>query len=243
MKNEIIGLLPNQNEYLVGFADMGTLLENVFPFRYAIVVGVRLDDSIIDGIEIAPTMDYFNHYNKIDDNLNELVIKISKYLTDHDIENRYIPATVEDSELDDGYFKTLRYKYSHKMAATRAGIGWIGKTCLLVSEKFGPRVRLASVLTNHRFENIGVPINESKCGSCTVCVEKCPANAANGISWRTTIDRDEFFDAGKCRETSRKRSLEYIQKEISLCGICVSVCPIGKNNTEQPCTKEPDGNI
>ena len=234
MQKQLINLLPDQNEYLVGFADMGTLLKKEFPFRYAIVVGAKLDDSIIDEIEIAPTIDYFDHYNRTNDNLNELVIKISKYLTEHDIENRYIPATVEDSELDDRYFKSLRYKYSHKMAATHAGIGWIGKTCLLISERFGPRLRLASVLTNHRFDNIGVPINESKCGSCMVCVEKCPANAANGISWHAATDRDEFFYADKCRETCRKRSLVYIQKEISLCGICVSVCPIGKNSTSYP---------
>jgi epoxyqueuosine reductase QueG len=44
------------------------------------------------------------------------------------------------------------------MAATRAGIGWIGKKDLLVSEKFGPRNRLASVLTNYPFENLGGPI-------------------------------------------------------------------------------------
>ncbi len=228
MQNEIINLLPNKNEYLIGFADMEDLLKNEFPFRYAIVIGAKLNDSIVDGIEIAPTIKYLNHYNRTNDNLNEFVVKISRYLSEHKIENQYIPATVEDSELDDGYFKTLRYKYSHKMAATRSGIGWIGKTCLLISERFGARIRLASVLTNHKFHNIGVPICESKCGSCTVCVEKCPAKAANGISWNTTIDRDEFFNAKKCRETCRKRSLEHIRKEISLCGICVSVCPIGK---------------
>jgi epoxyqueuosine reductase QueG len=210
---------------------MGDLLKRGFQYRYAIVVGAKLNDSIIDGIEIAPTIDYFDHYKKTNSSLNELVFKISKYLTKHDINNRYIPATVEDSELDEEYFETLRYKYSHKIAATRSGVGWIGKTCLLVSERFGPRLRLASVLTNHRFENIGIAINESKCGSCTICVKKCPANAANGILWRTTIDRDEFFNAKKCRETGRKRSLEHINEEISLCGVCISVCPIGKDKT------------
>lgn len=229
MQNEIINLLPNQNEYLIGFADMNGLLKEEFPYRYAIVVGAKLNDSIIDEIEIVPTIDYLDHYEKTNEKLNELVGKISKHLTENGTDNQFIPATVEDSELDEEYFETLRYKYCHKMAATRSGIGWIGKTCLLISERFGPRLRLASVLTNHKFENIGIPIKESKCGSCSICVEKCPANAANGILWRTTVDRDEFFDAKKCRETCRKRSLKYINKEISLCGVCISVCPIGKN--------------
>ena len=228
MQNEIIDLLPNQNEYLIGFADMNGLLKEEFPYRYAIVIGAKLNDVIIDRIEIAPTIDYLNHYEKTNENLNKLGSKISKYLAANGIENQFIPATVEDSELDEKYFETLRYKYSHKMAGTRSGIGWIGKTCLLISERFGPRLRLASILTNHRFENIGTPIDESKCGSCVICVEKCPADAANGIQWNTTIDRDKFFDAKKCRETCRKRSLKYINKEISLCGICISVCPKGK---------------
>jgi len=231
MQNEIINLLPNQNEYLIGFADMNGLLKEEFPYRYAIVICAKLDDSIIDEIEIAPTIDYLDHYEKTNEKLNELVTKISKHLTAKGIESQFIPATVKDSELDEKYYETLRYKYSHKMAATRSGIGWIGKACLLISERFGPRLRLASVLTNYRFENIGTPIDESKCGSCAICVEKCPAKATNGILWRTTVDRDEFFDAKKCRETCRKRSLKYINKDISLCGVCISVCPLGKNNT------------
>ena len=232
IQNEIINLLPNQNEYLIGFADVDGLLNEEFPYRYAIVVGAKLNDSIIEGIEVAPTIDYLDHYEKTNEKLDKLVTKISKHLAANDIDNQFIPATIEDSELDEKYFKTLRYKYSHKMAATRSGIGWIGKTCLLISERFGPRLRLASVLTNYKFENIGTPINESKCGNCTVCIEKCPANAANGTLWCTTVDRDKFFDAKKCRETCRKRSLKYINKEISLCGVCISVCPIGKNKTK-----------
>lgn len=225
MQNEIIDLLPDQDQYLIGFADMGDLLLKEFTYRYAIVVGAKLDDAVIDELEFEPTVKYLDHYNETNENLDQLVATISRQLAKHDIDSRYIPATVDDSALDDQYFKTLRYKYSHKIAATRSGIGWIGKTCLLISQRFGPRLRLASVLTNHRFESIGKAINESKCGQCMICVEKCPANAASGALWRTTIDRDEFFDAQKCRETCRRRSLKYLNKEISLCGVCLSVCP------------------
>lgn len=231
MQNEIINLLPNEKEYLIGFADMGDLLKSIYPYRYAIIVGAKLDDNIINKIEIAPTTDYLEHYNKINEKLKKIVTGISQFLAAHHIQNLCIPATVEDSELDDEYFANLRYKYSHKMAATQAGIGWVGKTDLLISNRFGPRLRLASVLTNHEFDNMGVAINESKCGNCTICVEKCPAHAANGMLWNTSIDRDEFFNANKCREACRSRSLKYIHKEISLCGVCVSVCPIGKNKT------------
>ena len=141
-----------------------------------------------------------------------------------------IKATTQESDIPEGYAKTLRMNFSHKMAATRAGLGWIGKTDLLVAEKFGPRIRLATVLTNYRFDNLGIPITESRCGKCNICVEECPAQAANGKLWKVFLDRDEFYDAFKCRDMCRKMSMERLDKKISLCGICICVCPQGKSN-------------
>ena len=39
---------------------------------------------------------------------------------------------------------------SHKMVATRAGLGWIGKADLFISSRFGPRLRLVSILINKK---------------------------------------------------------------------------------------------
>ena len=108
---------------------------------------------------------------------------ISNLLKTYHIEAYPIKATVEDSEIDDTYKKTLRYPFSHKMAATRSGIGWIGKTDLLVTSRFGPRVRLASLLTTENISHSGIPIDESQCGSCNICVNHCPAKAATGQLW------------------------------------------------------------
>jgi len=49
-----------------------------------------------------------------------------------------------------------------------------------------------------------------------------------GSGFTTSMDRDVFFDAFKCRDYCRKISAERIKKEITICGICVSVCPKGK---------------
>lgn len=84
------------------------------------------------------------------------------------------------------------------------------------------------MLTDYKFEKLGKPATKSRCGKCVVCVDKCPAQAAVGTLWHTLIDRDEFFNAVKCRDTCQKRTAEYLHKEISICGICISVCPIGK---------------
>ncbi|MBN1662834.1 MAG: epoxyqueuosine reductase [Deltaproteobacteria bacterium] len=228
VQDEIIGLLPDQEQYVVGFADMGHLIEDQYPFRYAVVIGAKLNDQIIDAIEKAPTIEYYDLYVQTNRRLNELVVEIANFLKTKDIGSQPIFATVEDSELDDDYRDHLRYMFSHKMAATRAGIGWIGKTDLLVSRRFGPRLRLATVLTDYEFEKLGTPITKSNCGKCAICVDCCPAQAATGMLWNTTIDRDEFFNAVKCREMCRERAAHHIHKEISLCGVCIAVCPKGK---------------
>jgi epoxyqueuosine reductase QueG len=230
MHNEIINILPNQDDYVIGFADMGDLIKDHYPYRYAIVIGKKLDDKIIDEIKDGPTMVYYELYKATNDELNLITAQISRFLEQNGIPCVQIKSTVQESDIPEGYAKTLRMNFSHKMAATRAGLGWIGKTDLLVSEKFGPRIRLATVLTNYRFENIGTPITESQCGKCNICVEACPAQAANGKLWNVHIDRDKFYDAFKCRDMCRKLSLEKLDKKISICGICICVCPQGKRD-------------
>jgi epoxyqueuosine reductase QueG len=228
LQREILGELPNTDDYLIGFADMHDLLRPHYNYRYAVVIGKKMDDKVIDSIESGPNMAYHNLYHSVNDELNFIVKNIGTVLTRKGIEFQGIPATVHDSEFDSEYSKTLRLNYSHKMAATRSGVGWIGKTDLLISHQYGPRVRLASILTNYPFGEIGVPIDESHCGTCQVCVDQCPAHAANGKLWNVSVDRNDFYDPFKCRSMCRELAMRNIQKEISLCGICISVCPIGK---------------
>lgn len=228
MQNEITNILPDQENYVVGFADMGELIKAHYPYRYAIVIGKRLDDAIIDEIKDGPTMAYYEIYNATNDDLNLITAKIARFLEKNGIPCLQIKSTVQVEDIPESFGKTLRMNFSHKMAATRAGLGWIGKTDLLISERFGPRIRLATLLTNYHFENIGVPITESRCGKCDLCVTMCPGQAANGKLWNDSLDRDEFYDAFKCHAACRKLSMERLNKTISLCGICVSVCPLGK---------------
>jgi ferredoxin len=228
LQQEIVSQLPNMADYLVGFADMQDLLRPHFNYRYAVVIGKKMDRGVMDSIENGPNIAYYHLYQSVNNELNSIVKNMGSVFMRKGIQFQAIPATVHDAELDDEYSKTLRLKYSHKMAATRSGIGWIGKTDLLVSHQFGPRVRLASILANYQFSETGVPINESHCGTCQICVDQCPAHAANGKLWNVSIDRNDFYDAFKCRSMCRELSMKNIQKEISLCGICVSVCPIGK---------------
>ena len=63
----------------------------------------------------------------------------------------------------------LPFWHCHSGIATRAELGWIGKNCLLVTEKFGPAIRLSSLLTQVPLF-CEEPVNRSHCGACRICV-------------------------------------------------------------------------
>lgn len=229
IEEEITELIPDEDEYLTGFADMSGLLADKYKdYNAAIVVGKKLDGSIMDAVAEGPTAEYYRHYRQTNKDLSALIHKISAKLSSLAIANLVIEPTLSSKILREQYYTTLRYDFSHKMAATRAGLGWIGKTGLFISEKFGPRVRLATILLDYPLQPAKEPVNESKCGSCKLCVEKCPANAAKNLLWNKNIDRDQFYDAFKCREKCLELTRKYLNEPLYVCGICVSVCPIGR---------------
>jgi epoxyqueuosine reductase len=229
MEESIKEVINGNPDLFYGFADLSGLLPSEFNgYDYAIVLGRKLDKNIIDGIVNGPNITYWNHYREVNDQLYTLQLNLSKIMESKGISSQVIPPTLTDEHIDTHYNDTLRVEFSHKMAATQAGLGWIGKTALFVSSKFGPRVRLATLLTNVPLKSSGTPISKSECGDCILCVDKCPAGAATGEPWNTRLDRDEFFDAFKCRAMCRQVGHKMIGKNKRLCGICVAVCPVGR---------------
>lgn len=214
-----------------GYAVLTGLLHPKYvSFGYGISVMKKLDDAVIDEIRNGPTPRYYQLYLDVNAELNRKLNEVSKRLTGAGIRHRIVPATVVEEELPEDYIKTLRIDVSHKMIATRAGLGWIGKTDLFVSKRFGPRVRLSSILLDTPVAPANPPIDESLCGACRVCVDACPAHAANGKLWNISTERSEFFDAFKCRENCRKMTKANVGIDETVCGICISVCPKGKKN-------------
>lgn len=221
-------LIPAEN-YIYGFADMTGLLQKKFEgYNFGISIGQRLDDAIVDKVINGPTMEYYSHYKQANTDLARISERICKDLNKNDIETFNISPTVSTSELDTIYFKTLRTDLSHKMVATRAGLGWIGKTDLFVSKDFGPRLRLVSILLKTPVKSKTKPTDISRCGNCKICVEICPAKAANGKLWDITVDREDFFDPWKCRNQCAEFGRTRLGMDARICGICVAVCPIGR---------------
>lgn len=133
-----------------------------------------------------------------------------------------IPPVSQQNEKD------LLAVFSFKYAAVNAGLGWIGKNDVLITEEYGPRVRLSTVLIDYPFET-GRKITESRCGSCNRCVDICPHEALKGMDWDINARRNEIIDYNLCNQ---KRSA-YIEKHgrKNACGLCMVVCPFGIEKT------------
>ena len=206
MQQQIIEIIKKHlipaEKYIYGFADLTGLLSRKFDgFNFGISIGRKLDDSIVDNISEGPTMEYYFHYRKINAELDLLSGRISADLNQINIDTIVIPPTVSTEELDTIYFKTLSTDLSHKMVATRAGLGWIGKTDLLITKKFGPRLRLTSILLKDPVIPESKPIDISRCGTCNICVEICPAKAANGKIWDITVYKGRVFPSMEMPES------------------------------------------
>jgi epoxyqueuosine reductase len=203
--------------------------EMVAQFPRAVSVGVMMPSTIVDQIvrhdDKAALIAYRSHsYDILNIRLNQIASRLASLLQ-HEGYQAFPIAAAERANGEDMYGLL-----SHKLAAHLAGLGWIGKSCLLVTPEVGPRVRWASVLTDAPLAP-GQPMAE-RCGTCTECVDICPPHAFTGRNFFSDEPREARYDADKCHAYLRQRK-EYIG--VRVCGLCVYVCPYGrkKNNAEK----------
>lgn len=150
--------------------------------------------------------------------LEEILLQIEEMLNEHKVKY-YIPPVAQNNE------EELVAPFSFKYAAVNAGLGWIGKNDVVITEKYGPRVRLSAILIDNPFV-YGQRIVKSNCpDSCKKCVEICPYNALHDVKWDIGALRSDIIDYKLCNQ---KRSL-YIEKHgrKNACGLCMAACPIG----------------
>jgi epoxyqueuosine reductase QueG len=198
--------------------------ERVARYPMAIAIGMGLQDSLVD---FLPDKDpdgaivyQHNSYDVVNQMLDQIGIRVANELQRTGYSAFPVPASKRTSD------ENICGIFSQKLAAHLAGLGWIGKSCLLITPDHGPRVRWVSILTNAPLQPTGSPI-EPQCGDCTACVDICPQNAFTGRIFSEDEPREARFDAAACdgyfRETEKK-------KGIAVCGLCLYVCPYGRKS-------------
>jgi len=205
---------------LVGIGDLTELPPEVrHGLPVGICVAVKYPDEVIRGIAELPTLPYSEWYDRLNKKLDMLVTLGAEALRMFGY-NAVAQTRAQVGSGDTGNNTVL----PHKTVATRAGLGWIGKSALLVTRKYGSMIRISSILTDAPLKT-AKPINKSKCGDCMICTDACPGGAVSGKIWNVGMYRDEFFDADKCRDTARQRAKKGAGIDYPICGKCIEVCP------------------
>ena len=63
-----------------------------------------------------------------------------------------------------------------RQLAQRAGLGWIGKSGMLINPRLGSYTFIGTLLTTAKIVH-STKTTENRCGNCTVCIESCPTRA------------------------------------------------------------------
>lgn len=148
--------------------------------------------------------------------------RIENVFKEHGI-HYHVPPMPQQNEED------LLAVFSFKYAAVRAGLGWIGKSDVLITREYGPRIRLCALLADFPFEP-GIPITESGCGACRRCVDACPHNALKGVNWDIHVLRSDLINYHLCNQ-QRSAYIEALGRKHA-CGICMAACPFGSQKRQ-----------
>jgi epoxyqueuosine reductase QueG len=201
--------------------------EFVRQFPRAVSLGSRLSDTIVDQLEHHDhdglIRSYQWHvYQVANRMLDGAALRITKALQGAGYEAYPIHAPQYYN------IEGLHGIISNKMAAHLSGLGWIGKSVLLVTPEFGHRARWATVMTDAPLVP-GKPM-ERRCGDCNRCVEICPVSAFTGADFDCNESRDVRFNARACFDYYNHRRKTVMSKlaEGNNCGLCVFVCPYGR---------------
>jgi len=199
---------------LFGVADLGPIRETFHlslqqaaeRLPHAISLGLRLSDAILDALKDGPTLIYKHHYKAVNYCLDQVALRFVRHLQEQGYSGLPIPASqVVDWEGQKGHL-------SHKLVAKFAGLGWIGRSSLLINPFHGARVRYVTILTDMPLA-CGSPVSLD-CGECQACISLCPARAITGNGY------DMAACMEKLKEFSSRRGIGVL-----ICGMCVRACP------------------
>ena len=177
----------------------------------AVCVGVGLSTLVLSEIEQEPTKLYFHHYRTANMFLDQLAFEAARWIQKKGFYALPVPASVI---ID---WEGQRAHLSHKQIGCLAGIGWIGRNNLLVSEQFGAQFRMATILTDMNLKT-DHPLTRD-CRDCGRCIEVCPVGAIQ--------KQAKDFKHILCFEKLKSFQKQNIVGQF-ICGICVKACR-GKN--------------
>ncbi|NLB89509.1 MAG: epoxyqueuosine reductase [Syntrophomonadaceae bacterium] len=192
--------------------------------KYPVAISLifRLSDAVVDSIlkqEPDKQLSFNNYcYHGVDHFINTSTVKLARMIEKKGFKAYPVPASYGV------YPEKLAGLISHKLVAKEAGLGWVGKSGLFLTPEDGPRVRLATILTDADLIT-GEPV-KNKCGKCTICIDACPAGAISNVDLETHLPQVDVF---KCYEYQEERKKSWnVKIDRCICGLCQAICPRGQ---------------
>lgn len=179
-----------------------------------IVIGLPVSLPVLD---TAPSIWYHEIYKTINNLLDQYGYRIAAALTEGNFPSVWVPR--------DGYGSIAVLKerpvafFSHRHAAYLAGLGTFGVNNMLLTPRYGPRVRFASIFTAAVIPPDPV-LEEHLCIRCMRCVQACPVHALGGKMYPEGLT-DKMACAARSEELHRRH--------IAPCGLCIRTCPVGED--------------
>ncbi|GAW93701.1 4Fe-4S double cluster binding domain-containing protein [Calderihabitans maritimus] len=227
LKEKLKELAKRWGADLFGVADLTPArdyIERIYGEEYAaypraVVMAVFFPAAVVDQLAEGPTHTYLYYYKVINTRLDDIALRVSNFLQEQGYATFPVPASQRVTE------DKLAGIFSHRLAANRAGLGWIGKSGSLVNPQVGPRLRLVTVLTDAPLP-ADQPI-EAKCGECRACVEACPVEAIKGVVFNPGDPLEARLAVKLCDEYQSKVRVSFGKR---VCGRCLAACPWGKSS-------------
>lgn len=211
-KNKIYNFLGNLDLDNFGFSElkenmvMNTGDDAESLFKYMIVISKKIDSTAVNNIPSNESLsEFIDVYRKLD--------KASVEITDFIESLGYLAYNTSSNSGEVNY----------TLAGQEAGLGWIGKSGLLISPNTGSTQRLNIILTN--ISNLEKNHEdhswiEDYCEKCGICVKACPASA---------IYSENRIEDGFLKFIDYKKCIKYYSVNYA-CGICIKTCPFNKIN-------------
>ena len=217
--------------------------------RSVLTFGIRILDRVLEWPDLLQGSPFFldelrlealralfyrrSGYDIINDRLNHIALELANHLEELGYASLFFPATYGAMPEKMGQVPGM---FSQRHAAVRAGLGEFGFNNVVVTARYGPRIRFNSVITTARLEPSPL-LRRKAClgGACNLCVEECPAGAftlqpqanSKGI-WLDPVSRTDW---SLCRKS---------QAETACMGRCLRVCPTGRSTPVE--TRESSAN-
>jgi epoxyqueuosine reductase len=189
--------------------------QSIYPeARSVIVIGLPVT---LPALETSPSILYRELYMTVNGLLDQYTYRLANFLSEKGYPSLFVPR--------DGYgsIKVLMDNpiafFSHRHAAYLAGLGTFGISNMVLTPRYGPRVRFGSILT--AAELPPDPLMERDlCTRCMRCVDMCPSKA---------LRREGYPEGLTNKKSCAAYSAELNEHYISPCGICIKVCPVGED--------------